>query len=280
MRGSVTLLILSAALLAAGSAVVGGQGADPAWADEVHADLERGAATHNAWVEREDPQFVGDRVVRNERATVTVRGEGGEAVYSLRTDDEMRVTDVDRGPAHDETMRVFASKPALEQVLRSENPAAAFGDAVVAGDLRVERVVGVAGHDLALGLTEGAVGLLGVGASAALVGLLGLGTAVSLPGLLFSRGLSALRGAVRRLLNGLRTLLKILAHLIAAVEALQLLGFEARETIRTRAQAGRARLRAAGGSLRRRLAALDEMPEAEDRGRGGSETSPQGDDSQ
>ena len=282
MRGLLALLVLFAVLLVgAGGALAGVQSGDPAWADEVHADLERGAATHNAWVEREAPSFAGDQVVRNERATVTVRGEdGGEAVYSLRTDEELRVTDVDRGPARDETMRVFASKPALEDVLRSENPAATFGDAVAAGDVRVERVVGVGGHELALGPTEGALGVLGFGASAALVGLLGVGTAISLPGLLLSRGLSALRATVRRLLDGLKTLLKLLAHLVAAVEALQLLGFEVREKIRAKAKGVRARLRAVGESLRRRLAALDEMPEAEDRGRGGSDTAPQGKEGQ
>mgnify|MGYP006297211263 FL=1 len=191
MRGLVaSLVLLAVVLVAAGGALAGAD--DPAWADDVHEDLERGAATHNAWVDREDPQFVGDRLVRNERATVTVDGEGGgEAVYSLRTDEEMRVTGVERGPARDETTRVFASKPALERVLRSENPATAFGDAVAAGDIRVERVVGVGGHELALGPLDGALGMLGFGASAALVGLLGVGTAVSLPGPVLSRGLSA-----------------------------------------------------------------------------------------
>jgi hypothetical protein len=282
MRGLLALLMLLAGLVVVtGTVVSGAQGGDPPWAGDLHDEMEREAQRHNAWVEREDPEFVGDRVAENERGTITVRGEaGGEAVYSFRTDEEMRVTDIGRGPARDETVRIFASKPALEDVLRSQNPAAAFGDAVAAGDVRVERVVGAAGHELALGLAEGALGVLGLGASAALIGALGVGTAVSLPGLLFSRGLSALQATVQRLLDGLKTVLKLLAHLVAAVEALQLLGFEAREKIRAKATGVRARLRAAGGSLRRRLSALDEMPEAEDRDRSGGEAAPQGEEGQ
>lgn len=280
MRWLLAIATAAAVLLVAtGSGVA--QGGDPPWAGEVHAELERGAQTHNEWVTSEDPEFAGDRLAENEQAEVTVRDEAGaEAVYTVETDQEMRVTDVARGPTDDETMRVFASKPALEQALQSETPAAAVGDAIATGDIRVERVVGVAGHELAVGAMEGAVGLLGVGAGAALVGLLGAGTVLSLPGLLFSRGVPGLRATAKRLLNGLKTVLKLLAHLIAAVEALQLLGFEARERIRTRARAGRARARAAGASVRDWLAELDEMPEAEDRGRGGGEGTTHSEDGQ
>lgn len=273
------LTVFAVVFVAAGAALAGAQQNDPAWADDVHGDLERGAETHNDWVDSEGPEFVGDRVAENETAELTVHDENGAAaIYSVRTDDEMRVTDVDRGPAADETTRVFASKPALEDVLRAENPAQALGDAIAAGDVRVERVVGVAGRELAVGLAEGVLGVLGVGAAAALVGLLGVGTAASLPGLLISRGLSALRAALRRLLDGLRSLLKLVAHLLAAVEALQLLGFEAREQIRRSARDARAGMRSAGARVRERLAALDEMPTAEDRGRGGDETPSQGDE--
>lgn len=262
--------------VAAGGAVA--QADDPAWADEVHADLERGAATHNAWVEREEPSFVGDRFAENEHVTLTVSDEGdAAAVYSVHTDDEMRVTDVNRGPARDETMRAFASKPALEDVAQADNPAAAFGDAVASGDIRVERPVDVGGHELALGPMDGLLGVLGFGVGAALLGVVGVGTLLSVPGLVLSRGFEAIRSALRGVVDGLKALLKVLAHLLAAVEALQLLGFRVRERIQSAARRVRARLRALGGSLRARLAALDDMAEREERD---GEGVPQRDDGQ
>jgi len=188
MKVLLALLTALALVLVAGGGAVA-QGGDPAWAEAVHDDLERGAAAHNEWVEREDPEFTGDRLAENERAEVTVRDDAGaEAMYSLRTDEEMRITDVARGPTEGETVRMFASKPALERALRSENPGEAFGEALASGDIRVERVVDVGGHRLGLGAMEGLLGLFGVGAGAALLGVLGVGTAASLPVLLLSRG--------------------------------------------------------------------------------------------
>ena len=257
MRGAIGL----GAILVLGLAVSGAvaQTGDPAWADEVHADLEDGAATHNAWVERTDPSFPGDRLLRDERVTMTVRGDdGSEAVYSFRTDDEMRVSDVERGPATSATVRVFASKPALKRALRAENPVGAFGEAVASGDVRVERVVGVFGRELTLGPADGLLGLLGFAAGAALVGLVGLGTVLSLPVVLLSRGAAGIRAALRRVLGALDAVVGFLAEVITAVSALELLGYDVRARIRAAAVGLRAKLRAVGARLRRAVSANED----------------------
>ncbi|MBX0287347.1 hypothetical protein [Haloarcula salinisoli] len=260
MRWVVTSLIVTAALVVATGGALAVQGG-PAWAEEFQGDLERGAAAHNAWADSEDPQFVGDRFVRNERVSLTVSGaDGGEAVYGVWTDDEMRITDVSRGPPQDETMRVFASKPALEEVLRAENPATAFGEAVASGDVRVERMVGVGGHELAVGPIGALLGLAGLGLGAGLLGVVGLGTLLAGPGHLVSRGAGVLRAAVRRILDGLRWLAKVLGKLFLIVELLQLLGYEVRDRMKAAIRRVRLRVQARWLSLRKRLdtRALDE----------------------
>jgi len=254
-----------------------GQGGEPPWADEVHADLERGAETHNKWVNRTDPDYPGDRVVENESGTLTVRGEaGGEADYALRTDDELHITDVDRGPAADESFRMFASKPDIEQAMAADNPAAALGEAVRDGDVRVERVVSVGGRDLGLGLAEGLVGLAGVGAGAALLGALGLGTAASLPVLLVSRGTSALRKLLGTLWRLLTALVGVLTKLVTLVTTMEILGFDVRKRIAGATKPLRHHLRRGWRWLRRWVARLDEMQEPADRDRTAGDTGDEG----
>jgi hypothetical protein len=213
-------LVLVAVLLGAG--VTGGQAAQPAWADDYYTDLNGWTDDYNAHAGTSGVDFPGHTLLRDERVNLFVAAEDGSvATFSFDTDDRLRIVDLQQGTRDDVTVNVRAKKGVLARIASKDDPVAALGNAILAGEVRIERVVSVMGMAVALGATGTVLGVLGVvGAAFALAKVGGDGIVAGVKGLL-------------------STPMKLLNGILGLLTALDLLVLDVRK--RTRALMGRLR---------------------------------------
>jgi hypothetical protein len=233
----VVLVVLGALVvgLSGGVAAQSDESSSPEWADETFERLGDAVEEYNA--RGGDPGVIEGWLLRNARVNLHVSDdEGARAVYSLRLDDEARVTALERGRFEDPTLRVTTTKRTVDGIDTSDDVEAEVRRGVQSGRIRVERVFELLpGLRIGVGVEEVLVGVGGVLAASVAVAKVGLDTT-----------LSFLRGLIRRLvvllrdlwasfrgigLGGLATLLTVLEKL-GLLEPLQRLVGRVRRAIR------------------------------------------------
>jgi hypothetical protein len=230
-RTAVSLLMLVVLLL--GSGVATAQTGQPEWADDFFAELDDWVAEYNEHVDTEGVEFPGDLLLANERVNLYVGAEDGtEAIYSFRTDGEMRILDLQQRAREDETVRVKTTRAVLERVVAEADPATAITDAVLAGEIRVKRLVTVFGSTIAIGVTEAAIGVAAIVAGTVVVAKIGISGLLSLLKLLGSKVSSMGHWIAQTLLQGLSALKTILSDLLTALTVLEVLGVDVKTRVR------------------------------------------------
>jgi hypothetical protein len=162
------------ALFLLGGGVVGGQAAEPAWSDDLFAELEGWSDTYNA--RADDVGFRGKSILSGERVNLHVRAaDGSEAVYSFGTDADARVVDLRRGERGDATLRLATERAVIDRIVAAEDPVRALESALLSGRIGVKKVFDVLGMTLAVGPVEAAIGTVAVVAGAVAVTKVGAG---------------------------------------------------------------------------------------------------------
>lgn len=136
------------------------ESAQPEWSDDLFDRLENAASEYNARG-GSDAGFVERSLLRNARINLYVSDDAGaQEVYSLRLDDELHVTQLQRGPLDDPTLRVETTKATVDQIATTEDSEAAVVRAVRNRQIRVERVLHLfAGVRLRIGIGDVLVGV-------------------------------------------------------------------------------------------------------------------------
>jgi len=215
--GVLVVLVVLAVVLSGGVAAQSEGSSPPEWADETFERLEEAVAEYNA--RGGDPGVLEGWLLRNARVNLHVSDdEGTRAVYSLRFDDEARVTAIERGRLADPTLRVTTTKRTVDGIDTSDDVEAAVRRDVQSGRIRVERVFELLpGLRISVGVEEVLVGVGGAVAGSIAVAKVGLDTTLSFLRGLIRRLLGALRGLWGSLkgigLGGIATLLTILEKL-------------------------------------------------------------------
>lgn len=229
------LFVLVVALVVGGGAAQSEGTPSPEWADETFERLSDAVEAYNA--RDGDPGFLEGWLLSNARINLYVSDDdGARAVYSLRLDDEARVTELRRGPLEDPTLRVMTRKRIVDDLGTADDVETAVARDIRSGRIRVERVFELLpGLRIAVGVEEVLVGIGGVVAGSIAVAKVGLDATLS-----FLRDL--IRGLVRALrtlwtsfrgigLGGVATLLTILEKL-GLLEPLRRLVERVRKAIR------------------------------------------------
>lgn len=217
LTGSVLLIaaFLSGPLVAPGVA----QDDQPEWADDVFDRLERAVEGYNAGLGPERRGVLERWLLAEARVNLYVEGpDGGEVVASFRTDDSLRITHLQRGRLGNPTLRVRASRAAVERVAGADDPARAVDNEILNGRIRIKRVFRLLpGVVIAVGVREAGLATGGVLLATAAVAKLGV------KGLL-----SALWAGVQKLLSGVlaagRTLWESLGSIATMLTVLDQLG--------------------------------------------------------
>jgi hypothetical protein len=231
----VLLVVLVVALAVGGGAAQSDGTPPPEWADETFERLSDAVEAYNA--RDGDPGFLEEWLLRDARINLYVSDDdGARAVYSLRLDDDARVTELRRGPIDDPTLRVTTGKRVVDDLGTEADVETAVARGIRSGRIRVERVFELLpGQRFAIGAEEVLVGIGGVVAGSIVVAKVGLDTTLS-----FLRNL--IRGLIRLLrglwtslrgigLGGVATLLTILEKL-GLLESLRRLVERIRRAIR------------------------------------------------
>lgn len=159
-------VVLIVVLLSGGAGI--DQAGQPEWTEDFYVELKGWAEEYNSQVETDSVGFPGSGLVRDERVNLYVKAsDGSEAVYSFRTDERLRIRDLERGKRDDVTLRVATTKATLERVANEEDSAAALRRAILIRDIRIQRVLRLpSGSVIAIGSPEVIIGSLALVATA------------------------------------------------------------------------------------------------------------------
>ena len=109
--------------------------------DDLFGSLEEMVPTYNDNVENVDLGPVNLAGASN----VSIQDGDSEIVYSLTMDEQNRITALDDAPNEDAVRRITTDRATLTGIVESDNPAAAFRDAVANDDIVI---TGESGHVL------------------------------------------------------------------------------------------------------------------------------------
>jgi uncharacterized Zn-binding protein involved in type VI secretion len=115
----------STVLIGGGSTSTG-----PEWAASVYKKLASYVDEYNRAVTSADVGRVGGQL-QNEVVNLAVTTEGGEAVFSFRTDGQNRIHGLSRGPDEDATVRMETDRSTVDRIADADEPVPAFRRAVV-----------------------------------------------------------------------------------------------------------------------------------------------------
>lgn len=210
----------------------------PEWSDSVFERLDDAVAEYNA--RDYDANFIERRLSRNARINLYVSDESdATAVYSLRLDHELKVTEVERGPLEDPTIRVETTKATVEDVSNADNSMKAVRGAIWDRQIRIERVIELfAGVRLMIGVADVFIGAATVTVVSMTIAKVGVsGTVSSLQGVgrwvarVFRRIVAYLRSMSPEAIVTNLTILKMLDLLKPIKKAVGRLWKELREAV-------------------------------------------------
>jgi len=151
VRVAVALLVTLA--LVAGAAPVTAQSADqPAWADDLFADLQDMQPRYNANVTEAEMNF-GERQVFNQLSgnVINVYFVNTDVVFSFYMRPDGRITDLRQSRRDDASLKMRMTRETAEELVAQPNPVPTFVDAVqngaVVDDGRTVRGIVINGED-------------------------------------------------------------------------------------------------------------------------------------
>lgn len=158
----VVFVVLLTVGLIAGSGVA--QTDRPEWSTDLFESLQDAVEGYNSRIEADDTGFLEQWLLRNARVNLYVTGpDESEAVFSFRTDDRLRVTQLRQGKHAEPTLRVRTSRAAINRIADAEDKHAAISSEFWAGRIRVKRIYPILpGLLIAVGVRE-VVGFAAVG---------------------------------------------------------------------------------------------------------------------
>jgi hypothetical protein len=218
----------------------------PDWADGLFDRLEQARVEYNANAETGEAGFLEQWLLRNARVNLYVDDRNGsETVFSFRTDERLRITELRQRERSAPTLQVRASKTAVERVTNADDKSGAISREVWTGNIRVQRVVSIVpGVTIVVGLEE----VLGAVAAGAILGV--AGASLGAPGPVSAvwqttrRGIDTLADLGRSLWQNLGKI----ATVVTLLEQLDLL-----DRVRGTIASVRASVRTRIAGLRRRL---------------------------
>lgn len=133
--------VIAILFLLTGGAVASEHPTSPEWSDNVFDDIETIVAEYNAQADDEVGLLEG-WVLGNDRINLHVRdAEGARAVYSLRMDEQQRVTTVSDEPFENPTVRLRTTKGVVEGIPADDRAETAVKQAIWDDRIRLERVL-------------------------------------------------------------------------------------------------------------------------------------------
>lgn len=135
-RTAVAALLAVAVVFSAVPAPVAAQSDQPAWADDLFADLQTMAESYNANVDGARADMSGPtRAVYDQLngRTVNVYLHGTDVTYSFRVTDSGRVVGLQQGTRADAHLAMFLTRETAARLTSAENPVPPFVTAVETG---------------------------------------------------------------------------------------------------------------------------------------------------
>lgn len=136
----IATIVLTATLvfLAAIAGPVGAQSDQPEWADDMYAQLEGMVGTYNENIDASDLGVAGDQL-KNEKVNLVVTDtDGTEATASFRMDGDLQIQELKQGTRDDATMKMTTDRATLTGIVESNDPSAAFQNAITGGDITID----------------------------------------------------------------------------------------------------------------------------------------------
>lgn len=141
----VTAALLVTLALVVGATPVTAQSSDqPAWADDLFADLQEMQPRYNANVSETDMNFA-QRQVYNQLTgnTINVYFVGTDVVFSFRMRSDGRITDLQQSRRENADLKMLLTRETAESLAAKDDPVPPFVDAVQNGKMRDGSVKGI-----------------------------------------------------------------------------------------------------------------------------------------
>ncbi|ESS05958.1 MAG: hypothetical protein A07HB70_01501 [uncultured archaeon A07HB70] len=117
----------------------GSASAEPAWAASLYEQLSSYVPEYNQSVTERDLGRGGEQL-SNQTINLYVTADGGEAVFSFRTDGSNRIEEFQRGGREVATVRMETDRETVERITGSQSPAEAFRQAIADGDISISGI--------------------------------------------------------------------------------------------------------------------------------------------
>lgn len=112
---------------------------EPAWVTSLYGQLTSYLQEYNAAIESDETGPI-ESQLQNEVVNLYVTADGGEAVFSFRTDGENRIETFQRGSREDATVRMETDRETVDRITESDTPARAFREAIVDDDVTISGI--------------------------------------------------------------------------------------------------------------------------------------------
>ena len=117
----------------------GAVGTTPDWAVELYDQMRTYVNEHNAEIGDADVGSLAGQL-GGETANLYVDAAEGEAEFSFRTTDGIRIREFERGTREDATVRMETDEETVDRIATDDEPVEAFRAAIVADDIRVSGI--------------------------------------------------------------------------------------------------------------------------------------------
>jgi hypothetical protein len=122
------------------SGIAVAQSDDPAWADDLFAQMETMVEPYNERAGNLDLP-IGDGLLENARITVEISDDAGNtAFYRMETNGQKEITSLQRGEHPDPTLRIVTSRSAMEDVANAGNPVGELTTKIETGEVQLQGV--------------------------------------------------------------------------------------------------------------------------------------------
>lgn len=137
------ILTVVLALLVVASSVPGtvvAQSDDPAWADDLFAEMQTMVDPYNERAGSLDLP-VGNGLLENARITAEISDDAGNTVfYQIETNGQKEITSLERGEHPNPTLRIVTTMSAMEEIANAGNPVAELANKVESGEVELKGV--------------------------------------------------------------------------------------------------------------------------------------------
>lgn len=119
---------------------VAAQSDDPAWADDLFAQMQSMVDPYNEQAGSLDLP-IGNSLLENARITAEISDDAGNtAFYRIETNGQKEITSLERGEHPDPTLKIVTTLSAMEDVATAENPVGELASKIETGEVQLKGV--------------------------------------------------------------------------------------------------------------------------------------------